>query len=91
MRIVLQVWLRSGRGGDLIETAFTLGLVVEGLSFHVGSQCTNFQNFVQALNTAAAVMKESKARGHEIKILDIGGGFPRITTGTSARSANWRA
>jgi ornithine decarboxylase len=31
---------------------------------------------VQALNTAAAVMRESKSRGHEIKILDIGGGFP---------------
>jgi ornithine decarboxylase len=61
---------------DLMERAGKLGLVVEGLSFHVGSQCTNFQNFVQALNTAAAVMKESKARGREIKILDIGGGFP---------------
>ena len=65
-----------GEAVDLILAAFNLGLVVEGLSFHVGSQCTNFQNFVQALNTAAAVMKESKSRGHEIKILDIGGGFP---------------
>jgi len=65
-----------GEAVDLILAAFELGLVVEGLSFHVGSQCTNFQNFVQALNTAAAVMKESKSRGHEIKILDIGGGFP---------------
>jgi ornithine decarboxylase len=53
-----------------------MGLVVEGLSFHVGSQCTNFENFVQALNAAAAVMKESAGRGHELKILDIGGGFP---------------
>jgi ornithine decarboxylase len=54
-----------------------MGLVVEGISFHVGSQCTNFQNFVQALNTAAAIIKEARARdGHEIKILDIGGGFP---------------
>jgi len=51
-------------------------LVVEGVSFHVGSQCTNFENFVQALNMAAAVLKEAKSRGHEIKILDIGGGFP---------------
>jgi ornithine decarboxylase len=65
-----------GEAVDLILAAFKLGLVVEGLSFHVGSQCTNFQNFVQALNTAAAVMKESKSRGHELKILDIGGGFP---------------
>ncbi|MFO1476354.1 MAG: type III PLP-dependent enzyme [Verrucomicrobiota bacterium] len=66
----------AGEAVDLIEAAHKLGLVVEGLSFHVGSQCTNFQNFVQALNTAAAVMKESAGRGHEIKILDIGGGFP---------------
>ena len=66
----------TGEAVDLIKAAFAMGLVVEGLSFHVGSQCTNFQNFVQALNAAAAVMRESKARGHEIKILDIGGGFP---------------
>jgi ornithine decarboxylase len=66
----------TGEAADLIEAAFGMGLVVEGLSFHVGSQCTNFENFVQALNTAAAVMRESKSRGHEIKILDIGGGFP---------------
>ena len=65
-----------GEAVDLILAAFKLGLVVEGLSFHVGSQCTNFENFVQALNVAAAVMKESRERGHEIKILDIGGGFP---------------
>ena len=65
-----------GEAVDLILGALKLGLVVEGLSFHVGSQCTNFDNFVQALNIAAAVMKESRLRGHEIKILDIGGGFP---------------
>ncbi len=65
-----------GEAAGLVAAAFKLGLVVEGLSFHVGSQCTNFDNFVQALNIAAAVMKESRERGHEIKILDIGGGFP---------------
>src|SRR5664280_1539633 len=65
-----------GEAVDLINEAFRIGLVVEGLSFHVGSQCTNFDNFVQALNIAAAVMREARSRGHEIKILDIGGGFP---------------
>jgi ornithine decarboxylase len=65
-----------GEAVDLIVEAFKLGLVVEGLSFHVGSQCTNFENFVQALEISAAVMKEAKSRRHEIKILDIGGGFP---------------
>ncbi len=66
----------AGQAVDLIEEAFRLGLVVEGLSFHVGSQCTNFENYIHALDISAAVMREAKDRGHEIKILDIGGGFP---------------
>lgn len=61
---------------DLILEAFNIGLVVEGISFHVGSQCANFENYVQAINIAYAVMKESEERGYKIKILDIGGGFP---------------
>jgi ornithine decarboxylase len=65
-----------GDAVDLVDEAFRIGLVVEGLSFHVGSQCTNFENFVQAINMAAAVRNEAKSRGHDLKILDIGGGFP---------------
>lgn len=65
-----------GQAADLILAAFDLGLVAEGISFHVGSQCTNFQNFVQALDISAAVMREAKSRGRPLKILDIGGGFP---------------
>ncbi len=65
-----------GEAVALIEQAHDAGLVVEGLSFHVGSQCTNFENFVQALNMSAAVMAEAKSRGFDLKILDIGGGFP---------------
>src|SRR5258705_10988647 len=60
-----------GEAVDLIVEAFKLGLVVEGLSFHVGSQCTNFENFVQALDMAAAVMKATETRGHELQRLDI--------------------
>jgi ornithine decarboxylase len=65
-----------GEAVDLILAAGQLGLVVEGLSFHVGSQCTNFENYVQALNVSAAVMREARDRGQTIQILDIGGGFP---------------
>lgn len=65
-----------GEAVALIEEAHAAGLVVEGLSFHVGSQCTNFENFVQALGMAAAVRNEALSRGFEMKILDIGGGFP---------------
>jgi ornithine decarboxylase len=67
----------AGEAVDLIEAAFEAGLIVEGLSFHVGSQCTNFQNFVQALGIADGIFKEAWDRGYEqVKILDIGGGFP---------------
>ncbi len=61
---------------DLLVAAADLGLVAEGVSFHVGSQCCNFENYVQSLNLAAAVMAEARSRGQPMKILDIGGGFP---------------
>src|SRR5262252_4199653 len=65
-----------GEAVDLIAFAHNNGLVVEGLSFHVGSQCTNPQNYVQAINLAAEIFAEAKSRGFELKLLDIGGGFP---------------
>ncbi|MGA2912382.1 MAG: type III PLP-dependent enzyme [Methanoregula sp.] len=66
-----------GEAVDLIASAFSMDLVVEGLSFHVGSQCTNFENYVQALQLSANIIKEIEERtGREIRILDIGGGFP---------------
>jgi ornithine decarboxylase len=53
------------------------GLTVEGLSFHVGSQTTNFENYVQAINLAALIFKEAQERGYnKMNLLDIGGGFP---------------
>src|SRR5262249_8097847 len=65
-----------GEAADLMSFAQNNKLVVEGLSFHVGSQCTNIQNYVQALHLAASVFAEAKSRGIELKLLDIGGGFP---------------
>ncbi len=60
----------------LIEAADKAGLVLEGISFHVGSQCNNFENYMQALQISASIFQESESRGHRIKILDIGGGYP---------------
>ncbi len=66
-----------GEAVDLIASAFAMDLVVEGLSFHVGSQCTNFENYIQALQLSANIIKEIEERtGRKIRILDIGGGFP---------------
>lgn len=66
-----------GEAVDLIIEAHRAGLVVEGLSFHVGSQTTNFENYVQAINLAANLFKEARERGYtKMNLLDIGGGFP---------------
>jgi ornithine decarboxylase len=65
-----------GEAADLILEAFKIGLVVEGISFHVGSQCNNFENYIQALQLSSSILKEVESRGHKINILDIGGGFP---------------
>ncbi|MDD2763070.1 MAG: type III PLP-dependent enzyme [Opitutaceae bacterium] len=66
-----------GEAVDLILAADKLGLVVEGISFHVGSQTTNFENYVQALNLTAGVFKEAQDRGYrKMNLVDIGGGFP---------------
>ncbi len=70
----------------LIEETYKKGLHVEGLSFHVGSQCINFKNYIDALDICAGIFKEAEKKGIEIgekvthgfpiKQLDIGGGFP---------------
>lgn len=74
-----------GEAADLIAAAFDAGLIVEGLCFHVGSQCTNFDNFVQALNMSAQVLEEAAGRGYKLKLLDIGGGFPAPYDGSVKR------
>lgn len=66
-----------GNAVHLIRQAAELGLVVEGLSFHVGSQNTNFDNFIQALNVTHMVYEEALLEGFDsLKVIDIGGGFP---------------
>jgi ornithine decarboxylase len=65
-----------GEAVDLISFAHNNKLEVEGLSFHVGSQCTNPENYSQALHLAAGIFDEAKSRGFNLKLLDIGGGFP---------------
>ena len=66
-----------GEAVDMILEADRVGLTVEGISFHVGSQTTNFENYVQAIALAANIFQEAKSRGYnKMNLLDIGGGFP---------------
>ena len=65
-----------GEAWDLIKLAFDSGLTVEGLSFHVGSQCTNFDNYSSALGIASDVFQTCRKKGYNTRIVDTGGGFP---------------
>ena len=65
-----------GDASELIRLAFDAGLVVEGLSFHVGSQCTHFDNYTAALAITSEIFHDARKKGHALNIVDIGGGFP---------------
>lgn len=65
-----------GDAQQLIQQAFDMGLKVEGISFHVGSQCTNFDNYTVALDVAATILNDARKKGFPLNLLDIGGGFP---------------
>lgn len=65
-----------GEAADLIKQVFDLGLTVEGLSFHVGSQCTNFDNYASALQITSEIFNDCRKKGYNTRIVDIGGGFP---------------
>jgi ornithine decarboxylase len=61
----------------LVGQAAAAGIRVYGFSFHVGSQVARPDMYVQAIETCAGLIAESKRiRLGPIEVLDIGGGFP---------------
>ncbi len=64
----------------LVKQAVDMGFPVEGLSYHVGSQCNNLENFTRAMELAANIFKRLQGPNYKapLQTLDIGGGFPVI-------------
>ncbi|XP_060788805.1 ornithine decarboxylase-like [Neoarius graeffei] len=60
----------------LLERAKELGLDIIGVSFHVGSGCTDPESFSQAIADARCVFDMGAELGYNMTLLDIGGGFP---------------
>ena len=60
----------------LLRKAKALGLTPMGVSFHVGSQSTNVENYLQALEITAKIFDEAEENGLPLKVVDLGGGFP---------------
>lgn len=59
-----------------MERAKELNIDVIGVSFHVGSGCTDPETFVQAVSDARCVFDMGTEVGFSMYLLDIGGGSP---------------
>jgi ornithine decarboxylase len=76
-------WPLSGKFGayeseirDIIAEAARLGADLAGVTFHVGSQCLNPENWKVGLETTRAVFDQMLAAGLKPRLVNIGGGYP---------------
>jgi ornithine decarboxylase len=61
---------------DLLVFAKKKGLNPVGITFHVGSQCTNMYNWNSALDKAKVLWDRAEKSGIRLNLLNIGGGYP---------------
>ena len=60
----------------LLLYAKDMGLNSVGITFHVGSQCTNVLNWEKALDKAKVLWDHAAEKGLRLSVLNIGGGYP---------------
>lgn len=61
---------------SLLDKAKALGLNPVGFSFHVGSQTRRAAMWAPTLDAFAQIWTDAHAAGHDLSLLNIGGGFP---------------
>ena len=61
---------------EVLEHAHCSGLVAIGVSFHVGSQQLNPEAWDPALHATARIFRQLGERGIDLKLVNLGGGFP---------------
>jgi ornithine decarboxylase len=76
-------WPLSGKFGagaadarEIVALAARLGADLAGVTFHVGSQCRNPENWRVALEKARALFDLMGKAGLKPRLLNIGGGYP---------------
>jgi ornithine decarboxylase len=80
-------WPLSGKFGvqlrevdEILDAATVLGAELCGVTFHVGSQCRNAENWRVAIDRAERIFRKMRLKGLTPTVLNIGGGFPvRLT------------
>ena len=61
---------------ELLTKAKGMGLRPTGITFHVGSQCTQPNTWIKAIEKSKALWVLARDRGVDLDTLNIGGGFP---------------
>ena len=76
-------WPLSGKFGagasearDIVAAAAKRGADLAGVTFHVGSQCRNPENWRVALEKARSLFDAMTKAGLKPRLLNIGGGYP---------------
>jgi ornithine decarboxylase len=76
-------WPLSGKFGappaeadEIIAAAAELKADLAGVTFHVGSQCRNADNWRAGIDSAKRVFRKMRLKGLRPRLLNIGGGYP---------------
>lgn len=76
-------WPLSGKFGagvadarEIVAAAARMGADLAGVTFHVGSQCRNPENWRVALEKSRVLFDQMTKAGLKPRLLNIGGGFP---------------
>jgi ornithine decarboxylase len=82
------VWPLAGKFGAsasgitaTIEAAKKIGMQITGVTFHVGSQCSNLNNWIEGIHAAKSIFTQLEVNGWTPELLNIGGGYPVQFTG----------
>lgn len=66
-----------GREAEAVmDACLQWSMDLAGVTFHVGSQCLNPDNWVQGIRAAQRVFSAMRQRGFRPRLLNLGGGFP---------------
>lgn len=76
---------------SLLDRAHELGLNAVGFLFHVGSQTRDAAMWAPTLDVFADVWAAAHAAGHQLSLLNIGGGFPAFYDEEIAAPADYAA
>ena len=72
---------------DLLVQARDLGLVPAGISFHIGSQQRDLGQWDRAIGLVAKLFEDARARGVELSLINLGGGFAGTYTADAPTAA----